>query len=191
MIYLTSDLHFCHNKEFVFLSRGFTNIEEHDKAILNNWNSIVNDNDDVYILGDLMLNDNEKALQLIKQLKGKLHIVLGNHDTNTKVALYKTCDNIVEICYATLLKYKGKIFYLSHYPTITSKSQNIENRKNWIYNLYGHTHQQTNFYEDNVFMYHVGLDSHNNYVVSLDQIIEDCDVEVIKKIEKENENENQ
>ena len=40
-------------------------------------------------------------------------------------------------------------------------------------NLYGHTHQQTNFYQDMPFIYHVGLDSHNCTPVHIDQIIED------------------
>lgn len=40
-------------------------------------------------------------------------------------------------------------------------------------NLFDHTHQKDNFYEDNFFMYHVGIDSHNCYPVSLDTVIED------------------
>lgn len=40
-------------------------------------------------------------------------------------------------------------------------------------NLYGHTHQQTNFYNNNPFMYHVGVDSHNCYPISIEQISED------------------
>ena len=42
-----------------------------------------------------------------------------------------------------------------------------------IINLYGHTHQQTNFFNDNPFMYHVGVDSHDCYPVSIDEIIYD------------------
>ena len=39
--------------------------------------------------------------------------------------------------------------------------------------LYGHTHQKSNFYQDIPFMYHVGLDSHDCYPVSFEQIIID------------------
>ena len=38
-------------------------------------------------------------------------------------------------------------------------------------NLYGHTHQNTNFYEDRPYMYHVGVDSHDGYPVLLDTVI--------------------
>lgn len=174
MIYLTSDLHFCHDKPFLYTPRGFTNIDDHDKTIIRNWNSIVTDEDEVYILGDLMLNNNEKGLEYIKQLKGKIHIIIGNHDTNARIALYKTLANIVEVVYATRIKYKDREFYLSHYPTYTSAGEMPKEPKKVLYNLYGHTHQQTNFFNDMFFIYHVGLDSHNNCPISLDQVIEDC-----------------
>ena len=37
-IWFTSDLHFCHDKEFLYKPRGFNSIEEHDTAIIQNWN---------------------------------------------------------------------------------------------------------------------------------------------------------
>ena len=73
MIYITSDLHLGHNKDFLYTPRGFSSIEEHDKAIVENYNSIVQDDDEVYILGDVMLNDNESTHELVKSLKGKIH----------------------------------------------------------------------------------------------------------------------
>ena len=54
-IFLTSDLHFGHNKEFIYKVRGFNSIEEMNEAIIERWNSVVNNDDDVYVLGDLML----------------------------------------------------------------------------------------------------------------------------------------
>ena len=32
-----------------------------------------------------------------------------------------------------------------------------------------------NFFQDNPFMYHVGLDSHNNNLVSIDEVISDIE----------------
>ena len=76
MIYVTSDLHFSHNKEFLYKPRGFNSIEEHDEQIIKNWNEIITDEDEVYILGDLMLNDNEGGIRKLQQLKGKIHIIV-------------------------------------------------------------------------------------------------------------------
>lgn len=174
MIYFTSDLHFCHDREFMFKPRGFNNIDDHDKTIVANWNAIVKDDDEVYILGDLMLNDNQKGIALLRQLKGKLHIILGNHDTSARIELYKTLPNVIEVVYATIVKYNNYSFYLSHYPTITGNIEKPKRAQHLLYNLYGHTHQQTNFYNNIFFIYHVGLDSHENKIVSLDQIIQDC-----------------
>jgi len=50
-------------------------------------------------------------------------------------------------------------------------------------NLYGHTHQRTNFFEDRPYMYHVGVDSHDCYPVSLDKVIEDMNLKVKECIE--------
>ena len=58
MIYFTSDLHFGHNREFIWGPRGFKSSWEHDETIVKNWNSLITEEDDVYILGDLMLGDN-------------------------------------------------------------------------------------------------------------------------------------
>lgn len=175
MIYFTSDLHFCHKLDAVYNPRGFNTVEEHDETIFNNWNNIVTDEDTVYVLGDLMLHDNEKGIDLIKRLKGNIIVILGNHDTTNRISLYETCDNIKKICYADMIKYKGKKFYLSHYPTIIHESLEIRANKEKIYSLYGHRHQSTNFHKDIPYAYHVGLDSHDNKVVSIDQIIKDCE----------------
>lgn len=173
MIYFSSDLHFNHNKDFLYKPRGFNSIDTMNMAVVTNWNSIVTNEDDVYILGDLMLGDNEAGIHLLKLLNGKLHIILGNHDTDTRIELYKKLENVVEICYATQLKYKKAYFFLCHYPVVTA---NFDDQLPWakhLISLFGHTHQQHIFYNDNPYMYNVGLDAHNCYPVSIEQIIED------------------
>lgn len=169
-IFVTSDLHFGHNRGFLYEPRGFENIEDHDETVIANWNSVVSPEDEVYILGDLMLNDNEHGIDCIKRLNGKLHIIYGNHDTEMRQKLY---DNLGIIHgWADAIKYKKYRFYISHFPTMTANLE-AESLHQCIINLYGHTHQQNNFYQDIPFMYHVGLDSHHNVPVLLDDIIEE------------------
>ena len=172
-IFLTSDLHLGHDREFMYKPRGFTSIEEHDEAIFKRWNSVVSDNDIVYILGDLMLGDNEQGIRKLEELCGTFNVVIGNHDTDTRVELFKNCPKIKSILYADFLKYKGYRFFLCHYPTLTANLEK-EYLKQCTINLFGHTHQKTNFYNDIPFMYHVGMDSHDCYPVLLNDIIEDC-----------------
>ena len=80
--------------------------------------------------------------------------------------------------YATVIKYGKYSFYLSHYPTLTSNLENSASLSQHVINLFGHTHQMGNFYNDIPFMYHVGMDSHNCTPVNIDQVIEDIKKEV-------------
>ena len=51
MNYYIADTHFGHDNIRRLSNRPFKTIEEMDKTIIDNWNSRVTDNDDVYILG--------------------------------------------------------------------------------------------------------------------------------------------
>ena len=87
--------------------------------------------------------------------------------------------NVVEVVDAKKLEYNGYHFYLSHYPTFTANLEK-ESLKKCIINLYGHTHQKSNFYNDIPFMYHVGVDSHNCTPVLLDDVIAECEAKVME-----------
>ena len=75
MIWLTSDLHLFHNQEFIYKPRGFSSVEEMNEVIEQNWNGLVNDDDEVYILGDLRVGgkkvSNNACMEIVKRLKGK------------------------------------------------------------------------------------------------------------------------
>ena len=181
-IFLTSDLHLGHDREFVWKVRGYDSVQEMNLAQVQKWNETVEDDDDIYVLGDLMLG-NSNNIEFIKQLKGKIHIVLGNHDTTNREKMYRELPNVVEIAEVGIrLQYKKHHFILTHYPMLTGNLEK-ESLKQMSLNLYGHTHQLTNFYNDMPFMYHVGVDSHNGYPVLLDDIIEEmyAKVEECKK----------
>ena len=170
-IWMTSDWHFGHGREFIWKARGFQSIEEMNNTIVTNHNSVVAPEDDVYVLGDLMLGDSEKGIEWVKKLNGKLHIIRGNHDTDRRWKMYQNLlPNVVECQNAIYLKYNGYHFYLSHYPSLTGNLEK-EALKQMTLNLYGHTHQMSNFYEDRPYMYHVGVDSHACYPCRLDDII--------------------
>ena len=163
-----------HDKEFLYRSRGFESIKDHDEAVIERWNSIVDNNDDVYLLGDVMLGDNEYGKSCIARLNGKIHVMLGNHCTAARERIYvEELDNIVEVNYATILKYGKCSFYLSHYPTITSNYDDGHHFNQRLFNFYGHTHQKDNFYNGMFCIYHVGLDSHNCIPVLIDDAIKE------------------
>lgn len=174
MIWFSSDLHFCHNREFLYQPRGFHNISDMNSMIINNWNSIIDDNDDVYLLGDLMLNDDNHGLWCIKQLRGNIHLIRGNHDTDNRMELYNHCYNIVEICEGKFLNFNNYHFFLSHYPCLTANLDDDKPLKARVINLCGHTHTKDRFCDmDKGLIYHVELDAHDIFPVSIMTVISD------------------
>lgn len=177
-IFITSDWHFFHDREFVWKVRGFDNVEEMNQAIIDRHNAIVNPDDIVYVLGDCVLGGSssevlQKGKELIEQLNGEIHIIRGNHDTDRRVQMYQECLNVASAgSWSDMVKYKGYHFYLCHFPTETGNLEK-ESLKQCTLCLYGHTHQTSNFYNDKPYMYHVGCDSHNCTPVLLDDIIEE------------------
>lgn len=174
-IFLTSDLHLSHIKSFLWEPRGFTSVEEMNEKIVQNWNSVVKENDIVYNLGDMCLSDTEGALPYLARLNGTQIWIRGNHDTDNRITLVtKACPYIhllggLDASYATILKSGKWHFYLSHYPTLTA------NREDWrkVYNLCGHSHTQDRWADWDKRCYHVEMDAHKCFPVNLEEIKSD------------------
>lgn len=173
-IFLTSDTHFGHDQPFLWGPRGFGSSIEHDEAIIANWNEVVKPEDDVYVLGDLMLNDTEHGLTCVRRLNGHLHLIRGNHDSDLRWAAYTELPNVVELCgWAHVIRYRKIHFYLSHFPTLTANYDDEPLYKK-IVNICGHGHTPDKFVDmGRSLIYHAELDAHNNTPVLLDNIIED------------------
>ena len=127
------------------------------------------EDDDIYVLGDMVMGDHSN-IEKIRQLKGRIHLIRGNHDTDARMKKYAELDNIVEICEGKFMRYKKYFLFLSHFPSITDNVEKETLRKATL-NLFGHTHQESHFYGDNPYMYNVGIDAHNGYLILLDDIL--------------------
>lgn len=172
-IFLSSDYHFNHDREFIYKTRGYNSVQEMNEGLIYKHNSLVSKDDIVYCLGDLSLGKNlQSNKELIEKLNGRIHIITGNHDTVNCIDMYCSCNNVISIEPAAYLTYGKFHFFLTHYPCFTGNMDDM-GLKNRIFNLYGHTHQSSNFYNDIFFMYHCGIDSHNGYPVAIDDIIAD------------------
>ena len=171
-IWFTSDLHFGHNRDFLYGPRGFNDIETHDRAIIENINEIVKEDDTLYILGDLMLNDTAYGMECLKQIKCQdIRIILGNHDTNSRIELYKTLPNICIMGYAALIKHKKWNFMLSHYPMATTNFDDDKSPFCRVWSLCGHSHTK-DLFDPQTNSIHCELDAWDNYPVNIEQIKE-------------------
>jgi calcineurin-like phosphoesterase family protein len=83
-IFLVSDTHVGHRNMLVFTRpdgtplRPFATIEEHDEALIENWNRVVKPEDTVIHLGDVCMS--HVHLHKIGQMNGRKVLVQGNHD---------------------------------------------------------------------------------------------------------------
>lgn len=181
-IFLTSDLHFGHSKNFLWKPRGFTSSQEHDETIIHNWNSIITKNDDIYVLGDLMLENTEYGCACVEQLNGKLHLIRGNHDSDVRWARYQGLSNVVELCgWATVIRYRKFHFHLSHWSTNTANyDDDNKGLRAKIISISGHTHKKEKFHNEDPLKYNVALDAHQNYPVLLDNIINDIKLSYVE-----------
>ena len=65
-VFLTSDLHFGHDREFIWKARGFNSIEEMNETYVSRWNDTVCDEDDIYV--ELPLTISEAVLGCKKEV---------------------------------------------------------------------------------------------------------------------------
>lgn len=173
-IWLTSDWHLFHDKEFIYKARGFDNVEQMNEEIMFKHNCFVEPDDTVFVLGDVLLGGSdslEPGLKLLSKFNGHKTLIRGNHDTDKRVKAFLE-NHIFESVYDALrIKYEKYHLYLSHYPTITSNFD--EKLPQAVINLYGHTHQKDCFYYGLPFCYNVGVDSQECYPVLLKAAIAD------------------
>jgi len=82
MIWFAADLHLGHWNIVKYCKRPFTSVAEMDKALIENWNSVVGKDDFVYHLGDFALGSRDKIKFYEDQLNGKIIHIKGNHDNH-------------------------------------------------------------------------------------------------------------
>ncbi len=167
-IFLTSDLHFGHDREFLWGPRGFQSSLEHDEAVIRNWNSVVEPEDTVYVLGDMIMGQLDAGRECLKQLNGKIVLIRGNHDSPKRIEMYKEMG--IEIHDIYYLSYKGRYFILCHFPIASEEfMQMVVNDNSEVINVYGHVHSnaQKGFYKGT---YHIGVDTNNLTPISIEQV---------------------
>lgn len=129
-VWFIADTHFNHaniiNFEPVF--RPFATIQEHDEALIHNWNSLVKADDTIWHLGDFCFGGRDTVQRIGDRLLGKKYLVMGNHD----------CYG-VELYSRVFTKVFGAVVYkefiLTHIPI------NHIHRKDMV-NIHGHLHSK-------------------------------------------------
>ena len=152
------DHHFFHGNIIhkFRLRPEFNNVKEMHSYIIEKHNQYVKDGDVCYFLGDIAMlsKDNINKIEpLIRQMNGRKHLVMGNHDDNHPFTYEKMGFDSVHT--AMVLPEDNK-FILTHDP---SKSI-IDKNKFWIV---GHVHDLFVIQKNCI---NVGLDAWNYRPVS-------------------------
>lgn len=129
-----SDFHFGHSNIIKFDNRPFSTVEEMDNTLINNWNSVVEKDDTVYILGDFCWQSEDRWIEILKQLKGNKILIRGNHDpwhlSQQLRNMFKDVKDYKEV------KDSGRRVLLSHYPMPFYRGAYNPD----IIHLFGHIH---------------------------------------------------
>lgn len=130
MIYYISDLHFDSERVLNDAERPYKTVEEMNDALIRNWNSVVSDDDTVYVIGDIGQHDHPIPTQL-GLLKGHKHLIRGNHDTglDNQEMLFQYFETVSDFYE---LDDGDTHILLSHYPMVYRQRG---------YMIHGHIHR--------------------------------------------------
>lgn len=156
--YFTSDTHFGHKNIITYCRRPFNTVEEMDRILIENWNKKIKPTDTVYFLGDFSFHKESKTREIILQLNGIKHMIMGNHDRGYGKDENLWYEFFVEVEEYARIKADGHKFVLCHFPF-----------KSWergYVNLHGHTHGMS---EEWFAQCDVGVDCNKYMPISADE----------------------
>lgn len=162
MYFFSADEHYGHKNIIKFCNRPFDSVKEMDEELIKRFNSVVGKKDTTIHAGDFTFYKLQKAAEIYARLNG-FHVFLnGSHDYWLKNV--KGTDQIWQKnCFSETLKKKFHIT-VCHYCMRTWPRSHYNS-----WHLYGHTHGTLPGIGKS---FDVGVDCHDFYPVSLDQVVE-------------------
>ena len=171
-IFFTSDTHFCHKNIISYAGRPFLSVEEMDKALIENWNSVVPEDGIMFHLGDFCFGGSTQWKTIHKKLNGKIYLILGNHDFRT---FKPELSDLFEIVTQQMHIYvEDQEIYLNHCPFLS-----YSGAFNGVWQLFGHIHSRLDSNKgkdiprlEYLFptQYDVGVDNNNYRPVSFNEV---------------------
>lgn len=129
MIWFTADHHYGHANIIKHCSRPFASVHEMNETMTQRWNERVATTDTVYHVGDFAFRG-QKADTYLRPLKGRKHLILGNHDDRKNLG--DTWESISDILQVSI---SGTPIVLCHY------GMRVWNRSHHgALHFYGHSH---------------------------------------------------
>jgi calcineurin-like phosphoesterase family protein len=131
-MFFTADTHFGHGGALGLFRRPFTSVRTMDDALIERWNKVVNQGDEVWHLGDFAVGKSSREMKAkFDALNGSIHLIIGNNDGDETLSL----PGFASIQRYAELDVDGVRLILCHYPFRTWNGM----AKRSI-NLHGHCH---------------------------------------------------
>ena len=132
------DLHFYDPNIIKMGPRDFESVEQMNQYMIDEWNSVTGEHDTVIVNGDfidLLHCSIEQAYAIIDQLKGKIVLILGNHDIVHEQVLRNYGPRLEVIPYTIV---KDEFWIISHEPQYVSTAAPYAN-------VYAHVHMNPTY----------------------------------------------
>ena len=132
---VTADEHYGHENVINYSVRPYKNADEMNQSLIDNANSITNDNDITFHVGDVSINkSNEYIIDILNQIKGKHILIKGSHD-RWEPEKYDSNKKINFVGHIFEKKVGKNYFVFCHYPMRSWPRSHYNSIL-----LYGHSH---------------------------------------------------
>lgn len=137
-VFFTADQHFGHKNIIEYCNRPFSDVEEMNEALIENWNKTVDNNDKIFVLGDFALGSSENIIKWGRALKGNKMLILGNHDRASK-SVYLEAGFKEVSTYPIVWNW---VYILSHAPICWDRALPVYEgtKEPYFCNIHGHIH---------------------------------------------------
>ncbi len=129
-VFFIADTHFGHTNIIEYENRPFQSVKDMNEHMIRSWNGQVNHQDKVFFLGDFGIGDKEYLSQIVVRLKGRKHMIMGNHDKGRTVKWWLDAG-FHEVSEFPII-YKD-FYMLSHEPLYVNRNMPYAN-------IFGHVH---------------------------------------------------
>ena len=135
-LYIT-DPHFGHEQSIEYNSRPFNNVDEMDREMIYMWNDVCCRSDHIFIGGDVCYRNEKPAYWYVEQLKGHLHLIIGNHDVDWIMKDERAMRRFVSVDKMRHISDNKRHICMCHFPLA---EWNGYYRGHW--HVFGHVHNR-------------------------------------------------
>ena len=168
--WIGSDLHFGHKRIMTFCQETrskYDDVNHMNESMVEEWNTLVDQDDQVILLGDIAFLSPHQAAGYLNRLNGTKILIIGNHDRHLLEShLFRDCFSAIHEYLE--FKHDGRDIVLFHFPILQWAKMHYVS-----IHFYGHLHNKLSGLEG-YRARNVGMDATGKILTLLDDAITDA-----------------